>query len=100
MRTVVLVAAVVALVAAAAWALSSSRPASTSYTVEVSDVAAAPRALAMPEVVVRANQMPEVVVSSDRSQMLDARSEKLVVSEGRTAKQGPPRPGQMSEARS
>ncbi len=74
MKTVLLVAAVLALVAAAAWALTS-RTASTSYTVEVSDVAGArrhavspevvaavPGSLAMPEVVVRANQMPEVVV--------------------------------------
>ncbi len=94
MRIAFLVAAVVALVAAAAWALSGPRPASTSYTVEVSDVAgvrglvvspevvaAVPGSLAMAEVVVRANQMPEVVVSgaSDevRSQMLEARGQKF-----------------------
>jgi hypothetical protein len=77
----------VALAAAAVWALASSRPAATSYTVEVSDVAgvrglvvspevvaAVPGALVMPEVVVRANQMPEVVVSAERSQTADARS--------------------------
>jgi hypothetical protein len=75
MRTALLVVAVVALVAAAAWALAGSRPASTSYTVEVSDVAgvrglvvspevvaAVPGPPMMPEVVARANQMPEVVV--------------------------------------
>ena len=75
MKTVLLVAAMVALFAAVAWALSGSRPASTSYTVEVSDVAsvrglvvspevvaAAPRSLVMHEVVSRANQMPEVLV--------------------------------------
>ncbi len=75
MKTALLVAAIVALVAAAAWALSSPEPAGTSYTVETSDVAgvpglvvspeivaAAPGSLMMPEVVVRANQLPEVVV--------------------------------------
>ena len=62
MKTALLVAAVVALVAATAWALSSSRPASTSYTVEVSDMAGVPGLVVTPEVVVRANQMPEVVV--------------------------------------
>ncbi len=74
MRIALLVAAIVGLVAAAAWALSSSEPAGTPYTVEISDVAgvpglavspevvaAAPGSM-VPEVVVRANQMPEVVV--------------------------------------
>ena len=93
MKTALLVAAVVALVAAAAWALSGPRPASTSYTVEVSDVAgvlrlvvspevvaAVPASCVMPEVVARANLMPEVVVrrapEEVRSQMLEARGQK------------------------
>ena len=75
MRIAFLVAVVIVLAAAAAWALSSSEPSSSSYTVEVSDVAsvrglvvspevvaAAPRSLVMHEVVSRANQMPEVLV--------------------------------------
>jgi hypothetical protein len=75
MRTAFLVAVVVALVAAAAWALVSPEPAASPYTVEISDVAgvraltvvpevvaAAPGSLVMPEVLARANQMPEVVV--------------------------------------
>lgn len=75
MKTALLVATTVALVGAAAWALAVSRPASTPYTVEVSDVAgvrglvvspevvaALPGSPAVPEVVVRANQMPEVEV--------------------------------------
>ena len=75
MKTALLVAAIVALVAAAAWALTGSRPAVAPYTVEVRDVAGIPSFTvvpevvatvpgsgAMPEVVVRANQMPEVVV--------------------------------------
>jgi hypothetical protein len=75
MKTALLVAAVVALVAAAAWALSGPRPASTSHTVEISDVAgvraltvvpevvaAVPASCVMPEVVARATQRPEVVV--------------------------------------
>jgi len=75
MKTALLVAAIVALVAAAAWALAGSRPAAAPYTVEVRDVAgvraltvvpevvaAAPRSLVMHEVVSRANQMPEVLV--------------------------------------
>ncbi len=74
MKTALLVAAVVALVAATAWALSSSRPASTSYTVEASDVAGVPGLVVTPEVVVRANQMPEVVVSAGRSQKSEAGS--------------------------
>jgi hypothetical protein len=87
MKIALLVAAIVVVFAAVAWALAGYRPASTSYTVEVSDVAgvrglvvspevvdAVPVSLAMPEVVVRANQMPEVVVSADRSQISDARS--------------------------
>lgn len=77
MKTAFLVAVVVALVAAAAWALSSSEPTGRPYTVEISDVAGLPGfvvspevvttepgVLAVPEVVVRANQMPEVVVSA------------------------------------
>ena len=87
MKTALLVAAIVALVAAAAWALAGSRSEPTSYTVEVSDVAGVrglvvspevvavePGSLVMPEVVVRANQLPEVVVGAGRSQRLDARS--------------------------
>ena len=93
MRTTFLVAVIVALVAAAAWALSGSRPVSRSYTVEISDVAgvraftvvpevvaAAPRSLVAPEVVSRANQLPEVVVRGGpdevRGQMLEARGQK------------------------
>jgi len=75
MKTALLVAAIMALVAAAAWALAGSRPAAAPYTVEVRDVAgeraltvapdvvaSAPRSLVMHEVVSRANQMPEVLV--------------------------------------
>jgi hypothetical protein len=74
MKTAFLVAVVVALVAAAAWALSGSKPAGSPYTVEVRDVAgvrgftvvpeveaAVSGYYVMPEVVVRANLMPEVV---------------------------------------
>ncbi len=87
MKTALLVAAIVALIAAAAWALTGSKPAAAPYTVEIRDVAGVPSFTvgpevvatvpgsgAMPEVVVRANQMPEVVVSAGRSQMSDARS--------------------------
>jgi hypothetical protein len=81
MKTVLLVAAMVALLVAVAWALSGSRPASTSYTVEVRDRAGVRGLVVSPEVVVRANQMPEVVVSgaSDGvgSQMLEARGQKF-----------------------
>jgi hypothetical protein len=66
MKIALLVAGIVVLAAAAGWALSSSRPAGPSYTVEESDTAAAPGALVIPEVVVRANQMPEVVVRAWR----------------------------------
>jgi hypothetical protein len=93
MKTVFTVAGIVALIAAAAWALASSRPAGSAYTIEESDVAgvpalvvspeivaALPGALVMPEVVVRANQMPEVVVygapDEVRCQMLEARGQK------------------------
>ncbi len=75
MKTAFLVAIVGALVAAAAWALASSGQTSSSYTVEVRDVAGQPRLvvapevavtapghLVMPEVVVTLNMMPEVVV--------------------------------------
>ncbi|MBM3330972.1 hypothetical protein FJY68_03865 [candidate division WOR-3 bacterium] len=62
MKTLFLTAAIVALVAAAAWALSSPRRAEGPYTVEISDVAGAGVPTVVPEVVVRANQMPEVVV--------------------------------------
>jgi hypothetical protein len=75
MKTAFLVAVIVALVAAAAWALTSSKPTGSPYTVEVRDVAgesmlivspevvvAVPGQHVMPEVVVRANLMPEVVV--------------------------------------
>jgi hypothetical protein len=62
MKMLLLVAGIVALVAVAAWVLSSSKPADASYTVEMSDVAVVPGSPVMPEVVVRANQMPEVVV--------------------------------------
>jgi hypothetical protein len=75
-KVVVAVAIIAALVAAAAWALSSSEPAGAApYTVEVRDVAGeptlivvpevavtAPGRLVMPEVVTHANLMPEVVV--------------------------------------
>jgi hypothetical protein len=80
-KTALLVTAMVALLAAVAWALSGSQPASTSYTVEVSDRAGVHGLVISPEVVARANQMPEVVVSgaSDGvgSQMLEARGQKL-----------------------
>jgi len=75
MKTILAVAAVVALVAVAAWALTSSKPAGPSYVVEVRDVAGAKsfvvspevgvtasRPALMTEVVARANLMPEVVV--------------------------------------
>jgi len=76
MKTILAVAIVASLlVAAAAWALAESKPASSGYQVEVRDVAGvkslvvvpevvatASRQPAMPEVVVRANLMPEVVV--------------------------------------
>ena len=87
MKTAFVVAVIIALVAAAAWALVSSEPAASPYTVEVSDVAGVrglvvspevvavePGSLVMPEVVVRANQLPEVVVGAGRSQRSDARS--------------------------
>jgi hypothetical protein len=94
MRMAFLVAVVIVLAAAAAWALSNSEPANAAYTVEVSDVAsvrglvvspevvaAVPGSLAMAEVVVRANQMPEVVVcgAPDEvgSQMSEARGRKF-----------------------
>jgi hypothetical protein len=94
MKTAFLVAVIVALVAAAAWAMVSSEPAPSPYTVEISDVAgvraltvtpevvaAAPGFLVMPEVVTRANQMPEVVVrgapDEARGQMLGARGKNL-----------------------
>jgi len=77
MRTAFLVAVIVALVAAAAWALVSPGPAASPYTVEISDVAgvraltvvpevvaAVPGQCVMPEVVIRANAMPEVAVSA------------------------------------
>lgn len=77
MKTALLVAVILALVAAAAWALTNSKPAGSPYTVEVRDVAGeptlivvpevgvtAPGHLVMPEVVVRANAMPEVAVSA------------------------------------
>jgi hypothetical protein len=75
MKIAFLIGGIVMLVAATAWALSSSGPAGTAHSVEVSDVggvpglvvspevvAAVPGYSAIPEVVVRANQMPEVVV--------------------------------------
>jgi len=94
MKTAFVVAVIIALVAAAAWALVSSEPAASPYTVEVSDVAgvrtlrvvpevvvAAPGSLVMHEVVSRANQMPEVVVRGAphevRSQRLEARGKKF-----------------------
>jgi hypothetical protein len=65
----------VVLVAAAAWAMASSKPAGSAYQVEVRDVAgvstltvtpevvaAVPGHYVMPEVVVTSNMMPEVVV--------------------------------------
>ena len=87
MRIVLLVAAIVALLAAAAWALSRPEPASAPYTVQISDVAgvrglvvspevvaSVPGSLEMPEVVARANLMPEVVVRVTPGQMADVRS--------------------------
>jgi hypothetical protein len=75
MRTGFLVAVIVALVAAAAWTLTTSKPAAAPYTVEVREVAgvlafavvpevvaAVPGSGVMPEVVARANMMLEVVV--------------------------------------
>jgi hypothetical protein len=83
MKTALLVAAVVALVAAAAWALSGSRPASGAYVVEVCDVAGVPGLTVVPEVAVTAPGhlvMPEVVVRGApdevRSQTLEARGRK------------------------
>jgi hypothetical protein len=77
MKAAFLAAIVVVLVAAAAWALASSEPAGSPYTVEVRDVAgvrglvvspevvaAVPGQCVMPEVVIRANAMPEVAVSA------------------------------------
>ena len=62
MKTAFLVAVIVALVAAAAWALAGSRPTAVPYTVEVRDVAGVRALTVVPEVVSRANQMPEVLV--------------------------------------
>ena len=75
MKTILAVAAIVALVAVAAWALTGSKPTGPSYVVEVRDVAGAKsfvvspevgvtasRPLLMDEVIARANLMPEVVV--------------------------------------
>ena len=65
MRTVLAMAIIAALVAVAAWALSSSEPAGSPYTVEVRDVAGEPTLIVVPEVVVTAPGhlvMPEVVV--------------------------------------
>jgi hypothetical protein len=74
MRTALLVALILALAAAAAWALAAPKLAAAPYKVEVRDVAgvtaftvvpevvaAASGHYVMPEVVVRANAMPEVV---------------------------------------
>ena len=85
MKTILAVAAVVALVAVAAWALTSSKPAGPSYEVEVRDVAGAKsfvvspevgvtasRPVLMNEVVVRANLMPEVVVRAPAATELAA----------------------------
>ena len=77
MKALLLVAAVVALFAAAAWAWSRPEPVDTPYTVEVSDVAGVRGFAVVPEVAVTATGhlvMPEVVVFADRSQMSDARS--------------------------
>jgi hypothetical protein len=75
MKTILAVAPIMVLVAAAAWALTSSKPAGSPYTVEVRDVAgvstltvvpevvaSVPGSYVMPEVVARANLMPEIVV--------------------------------------
>ena len=75
MKTVLAVAVIAGLVAAAAWALSNSEPAGSSYQVEVRDVAGVstlmvvpevvavvPGHCVMPEVVVTSNMMPEVLV--------------------------------------
>lgn len=75
MKTILAVAAIMALVAAVAWALAGSKPVDSPYVVEVRDVAGvkslvvapevvatASRQLVMPEVVVTSNMMPEVVV--------------------------------------
>lgn len=85
MKTILAVAAVVALVAVAAWALTSSKPAGPSYVVEVRDVAGAKsfvvspevgvtasRPALMNEVVARANLMPEVVVRAPAATELAA----------------------------
>jgi hypothetical protein len=65
MKTILTVAIIAALVAAAAWALASSKPAGSPYTVEVRDVAGEPILIVVPEVAVTASGhlvMPEVVV--------------------------------------
>jgi hypothetical protein len=82
MKTALLVAAIVALVAAAAWALARPEPAATPFTTEVGDVAGVqslvvtPEVLVtitrqsmMPEVAVRANVMPEVVVHAPAAEI-------------------------------
>jgi len=85
MKTLLAVAAIVGLVAAVAWALASSKPAESPYTIELRDMAGGPTfivvpevrvtasgQLVTPEVVTRANLMPEVVVSAGRSQLVEA----------------------------
>jgi len=85
MKTILAVAAIVALVAAVAWALAGSKPAGSPYVVEVRDVAGeptlivvpevavtAPGRMVMPEVVVTSNMMPEVVVRASAKPELAA----------------------------
>jgi len=85
MKTILAVAAIVALVAAVAWALAGSKPAGSPYVVEVRDVAGAKsfvvspevgvtasRPVLMDEVVARANLMPEVVVRAPAATELAA----------------------------
>jgi len=86
MKMLLAVAAVVALVAATAWALASSKPAGSPYVVEVRDVAgvstltvtpevvaAVPGHYVMAEVVSGANMMPEVVVRAEFAPEVAAR---------------------------
>ncbi len=68
MKTVLAVAAIAVLVAASAWALTSSEPPGSPYTVEVRNVAgvstltAVPGHCVTPEVTSSAGQMLEVLV--------------------------------------
>jgi hypothetical protein len=87
MKTILTVAIIAAvLVAAAAWAIAGSKPAASSYQVEVRDVAgvstltvvpevvaAVPGHCVMPEVIVTSNMMPEVVVHAGSAAEVAAR---------------------------